>query len=631
MLAPDTRAVLLESLRPPVGFRLDRAIATTYTLDLTALLTAPLAFSLYDGLLGKDAPKPGHEGVEAIDPFALLKSVRDNSDRVTVFCEATGIANPPKYRRLLGYLEGAVVQVQPPHESGIFHPKIWVLRFVGSEGDDEQLRYRVLVLTRNLTFDRSWDTMLSLEGEYTGRQNAIAINHPLGDFIAALPGLAVGPMDAGRRRQIAQVADEIRRVKFEIPDGFESMRFHPLGVEGYSKWPFAERIEKLLVISPFLTEGALNRLTKEGRGDVLVSRLDQLQALAPTALGAFGSVHVLDDGAELDHEEGKEATPDVGALAPATGLHAKLYVADDGWNAHLWTGSANATTAAFERNVEFLVQLTGKKSRVGVGAFLDGAGEERGIRSLLATFTPSEAAIGPDETEKRLEDRLFAVRRVLGRTKWVGRIGDAEGDRYPISLEAKGTRPSIPDGVEIRVWPITLADDRALLLKPPLTGRVADFGACSFEAITSFFAFRVRVSEGDRSIESTFVINVPLENAPPDRQARLLQSLLDDPAKVLRFLQMLLALDSDEVLELIDSAEGPEGSTSGAANAVDAALLESLLRALDRDPSRIDAVDALVRDLAATEAGRKTFPPDFERIWGPIRAARASLPNRSRA
>ena len=34
MLAPDNRALLLDALRPPPGYSLDRAVATTFTLDL---------------------------------------------------------------------------------------------------------------------------------------------------------------------------------------------------------------------------------------------------------------------------------------------------------------------------------------------------------------------------------------------------------------------------------------------------------------------------------------------------------------------------------------------------------------------------------------------------------------------
>jgi hypothetical protein len=48
VLAPKDRTLLLESLRPPPGFRLDAAVSTTYSLDLMALLVAPLAFTFFD-------------------------------------------------------------------------------------------------------------------------------------------------------------------------------------------------------------------------------------------------------------------------------------------------------------------------------------------------------------------------------------------------------------------------------------------------------------------------------------------------------------------------------------------------------------------------------------------------------
>ena len=178
MLEPHDRAVLLAALRPPDGFVVDRAIATTFTLDLTALLTAPLAFSMYDGLLASDRGKAGGGAVDVLDPYALLKAVRGHADRLTVFCQATRIAPPAKYRRLLGYLEGCVVQVQARKDDGIFHPKLWVLRF--TRPADDEVRYRVLCSSRNLTFDRSWDTLLSLDGETTRRTNAFAENHPPG-------------------------------------------------------------------------------------------------------------------------------------------------------------------------------------------------------------------------------------------------------------------------------------------------------------------------------------------------------------------------------------------------------------------------------------------------------------------
>jgi len=48
MLLPNERRSLEECLRPPVGFSLDCAIATTFSLDLLALLEAPLAFTMFE-------------------------------------------------------------------------------------------------------------------------------------------------------------------------------------------------------------------------------------------------------------------------------------------------------------------------------------------------------------------------------------------------------------------------------------------------------------------------------------------------------------------------------------------------------------------------------------------------------
>ena len=45
MLAPDNRTLLLDVLRPPAGHTLDRAIGTTFTLDLSTALIVPLAFA----------------------------------------------------------------------------------------------------------------------------------------------------------------------------------------------------------------------------------------------------------------------------------------------------------------------------------------------------------------------------------------------------------------------------------------------------------------------------------------------------------------------------------------------------------------------------------------------------------
>src|SRR5262249_34945639 len=84
-----------------------------------------------------------------------------------------------------------------------------------------------------------------------------------------------------------------------------------------------------------------------------------------------------------------------------SGLHAKLYIADAGWSASVWTGSANATFDAFERNVEFLVELTGSKARCGIDAFLRNSGQNC-FADLLVEYTPDHV-LEPDLIQEDLE------------------------------------------------------------------------------------------------------------------------------------------------------------------------------------------------------------------------------------
>ena len=41
MLEPGQRRMFLETLRPPEGYLFDRAVGTTFTLDLMTLLAVP--------------------------------------------------------------------------------------------------------------------------------------------------------------------------------------------------------------------------------------------------------------------------------------------------------------------------------------------------------------------------------------------------------------------------------------------------------------------------------------------------------------------------------------------------------------------------------------------------------------
>ena len=336
MLNPNSRCVYLEELRPPAGFTLDRAIATTFSLNLLALLMAPVSM-VFSSLKEQD------ELLQ--DPVALLESLRQTAGHFAVFCQEGRISVPREDTLLYSYLERAVVEVQPPG-GGVFHPKVWVLRFLGEENGKQVTFYRFLCLTRNLTFDYSWDTALVLEGRLADRKNAYSRNRPLSDFIRSLPEMAVRKVNPEIEEHIDIISDEILRVKFKTPEGFEDkLRFLPAGIKGYKRLPELDHYTRLLVLSPFLSGRALKSMIERGNNNILLSRPESLDALDGETFNALKdsgtSIYIMDSAAEKPESEFQEWENDF------SGLHAKLYILEEGWDARLWTGSANATNAAF--------------------------------------------------------------------------------------------------------------------------------------------------------------------------------------------------------------------------------------------------------------------------------------------
>ena len=615
MLDPQGRRHLMEALHPPEGYELDRAVGTTYSLDLLALLTAPLAFTIFDWEDGDGRP--------GADPLALLETMRRYADRITVFCQAGQISIPKERQRLFGYLEDSVFEVSAHKPNGSFHPKVWALRFTTPEGP---VLYRLLCMSRNLTFDRSWDTMLVLDGELTGRKNAFGSNNPLGDFFAALPGLAVHKVSERVRDSVDLIQHELRRVRFEIPEGFDSLAFHPLGIGGALKWPFKGRVDSMLVISPFVSNSMLGRLSSEANATVLISRLESLETLKPKHLEAFKRVCVLN--AMADPEEGGEKEPLEDGATSLAGLHAKLYVADAGWEARVWTGSANATNAAFERNVEFLVELTGKKGRCGINNLLSQSGVETSFADLLQDYTPREYADGPDAEMERLAGLADGVRRKLATAVLRAQVNALPGEmeRFEIRLRFRErSEPVLPSEVSGRCWPITLPAT-AVSIEADASADVL-FSPLSFDALTSFFAFELTAASGDTEVARRFVLNAPLEGAPSNRRERIMRSLLDSQDKVLRLILFLLAEGGHDSQEALLATRRMLSGGTGGSGSVQTSfpLFEALVRALDRDPARLDQIARLLNDLQKTPEGQRLVPEGLETIWEPILSARGRI------
>ena len=634
MLGTRERTLLLESLRPPAGYRLRRAVGTSYTLDLIALLTAPLAFTFFDA--------HDEDGAPVTDPVALLEALRRHAENVTLFCQAGAIAVPKPEQTLLAYLEGSVIEVQPPREEGIFHPKLWVLAF---EADEAPAIYRVLCLSRNLTFARSWDTCLSLEGRLMDRQRGYWRNKPLADLLLALPGLATRPIRTELREDLERMAYEVRRVDFRPPRPFTDFRIHHFGLSRRRGWPLPAA-SRSLVISPYLAGSVVQKLVREHGLDVLISRPEAFEEVVRSSgrEALPKTCYVLSPGADLDSREAQEeeeevepdGSPPVDDEVELAGLHAKLFLFENGGDARLFTGSANATAAAFGLNVEVLVELFGKKKDCGIASLLGSEDHPRleTLRSLLQEYTPPDGPIPDGHPMKELERRAERLARVLGAARLTATVREVDAEqRWDVTLS--GEIPEIPGSAAVTVWPATLSPEAAQPIMGPATDQgesggladgIATFRGMSFEALTGFFAFEISLREGPHSVRQRFAVTAELFGAPQDRKERLLRSLLKDRRRVLRLLLLILMDEGADVSSFVEAAGDKDaGSQEPFGGWREAALLEALLQSLSRSPDRIDEAARLITDLAKTPEGRDLLPDGLSEIWEPVWQARKAV------
>lgn len=426
-----------QMLRVPAGFRLDQGVATTFTLDLETLVAVSLALTLDQTL----------EGEISGERIALLESLDRLQGRFKVFYQRGNIKVPASFNRLFTLLETLLVPSTSydgdQAEFASFHPKVWLLRFEPVDIKSSP-RFRLIVLSRNLTFDRSWDLAVQVDG-------VISDSPRKGDqgLLTFLRSLSSTPMD---RQWIESLCDSLKGVDWILPPGVDKIAMLP-GLAptpartGCAPIDLSGPIDQLLVVSPFVDAGPnslLQQLAVRTRGTkTLISRPDTLDAIGSKALAGW-ELGVLSERVVSGEERLQKEAPAMQSL------HAKLIVAKQGSRAIWHVGSANMTNAAFgeplrgilPRNREFMLRLVGKNGKMGPGKLLEtwetsGAFEPHAFRDLGAELTNSDRYL------RRIVHQLTSA-------SWSMQAKRAEEGNFTLDLSVTPL-PRLPDNCAVTV------------------------------------------------------------------------------------------------------------------------------------------------------------------------------------
>ncbi len=617
MLEPQSRAALTEQLAPPPGYELVHAVGTTFTLDLATALTVPLCFA-------------SHRVSAADDQLGILNAIRRAADRVDVFAQA-GEISMGTTSKLVAFLEPMLHPVTA--RRGIFHPKVWYLEYAAGE----HRSYRFLCASRNLTADRSWDTLVRLDGVAAPagqKLDARRKNKPLVTLLKTLPKLAVHPVAADRIARIDALADRWGTVQWELPTGVRDLAFHAFGVGASTRPELPGR--RALVVSPFVTDDGLAALRDKLWGEThLISRAETIDRLDPATLSSSKlQTRVLDGAANdpADIETGDDDTTNdtagaAAAVVAATpvraadrlvGLHAKIVIVDRDHTSRVFLGSANATSPGWGTNVEVMVELIGKTSVLGVDATLSALG------NLTEPYQSDGGAAEPEDeaAEARLEHLLRGLAglrihiEIGGDGPYSLRVQLGDGDRASFERRMAKTGATLH-------WHLLPRPDlrraASTLTKPQ--GETLDEVALT--DISPFVVLTARDADGR---ERSTIVVAELAGDIAERRDAIIASQLTDRASFVRLLTLLLELSGVATPTVAGTgATGFFGTAAGSDAVEGAGLFEALLRAVAAGHDGLADAKRIIDYLASHGEDQAMMPPGFDSLWEQVWAAHLEL------
>ena len=578
-------------LRRPEGYELDSAIAATYTLDLDTLLSVPVALCFHDTL----------EGEIQGERLALLEAVGQLNGRLKVFYQAGKIRLPSSYNRLFALLEPWLQPVMPGNVAySSFHPKFWLLRYTAPKS---AVRYRLIVLSRNLTFDRSWDLALSMDGEVS--RETLNGAHPgweklVKDLLSKDSSFEPGKV----------ITKELGRINWLPPEHFKDPRILAGGPRYGQPLDLLSPNDSILVVSPFLKDsagdvGALDELAQrapEGKR-WLLSRGEELDEIGPEKLAGWLCFSINSD--VVDGEE---------RLEMGTGrqnLHAKLIVVERGQTCHWHLGSANATAAAMgnagadPRNTELMIRLTGKSNVIGPAALLEQwLDKDNPLSGLFVKHQFEERT----EREGESERDLFRVLSFeLIKANWTLSAREAESDPTLFEVELLlADMPKLPEGLSVEVGLLPVRGSYR-----PIES-VIRWNNLNINQLSAFLA--VRITSQASSDTEHLVIQTDLDlPAGTNRERRIIEQLVDTEDKFMNYIRLLLQRhpDKNEWFNF-DRAGGQESAGALATLFGDSPIFEQLMLAAARDTEALERIQKMIDRLEGTSV---PVPERFAQLW----------------
>ena len=549
-------------LMPEIGYDVEFAVAFTYSLDLEALLGVPVSLGMLDEM----------DSGLIENPFFLLEAIRKSSDKIAIFCNAGNIALPRNIRPVFALLENSVFEVNLKNMDN-FHPKMWFIKYTNDKGESY---IKLIVLSRNLTFDRSFDYAVEMTGKIGNRK--LNKNKPLADMLKFTVKYTT---NIQKHRKIIALVDDVMCVeKFKLDDQFEDYDFFPLGITPYevNATGLFEKCSDLIVFSPFVSSSILDTLAKNTKyNKTLFTRKNSLNK---QIIDLYNKVYITED-CVLDNEITSE-----GEIEPkGYDIHAKIYFTHKNDGNYLYVGSANASYKAFYKNIEFLVKLKFNKYMMSYDAML---------KELIPEDGCPFKEIKDIEIDKQIVDTSLLDKAFR---ETIRNINKAEitptKERFSITLFTNNK--TIDKDVYI-----------APLFRSHYFAQLNDSAVFTDMLLTEFSEFYVIKIE-DKQI----ITKIKTTGMPEDRDQAIYKSIIKDKKGFLAYVSLMLSDDySESCFEQYEIAKQRLENAVVKNVSIPAALYERMLKCLVNSPHRLLELDNLMSKL-----GDDLITDDFKKMY----------------
>lgn len=571
-----------ELLSPPEHYELVKAVGTSYSLDLYALLAVPIAMFFSKNM----------EGDLNQSRFDILEAIRKSSGKIDLFCQRGKISVPKKYNNLLALMENSVLEITPDIAESSFHPKIWLLRYERKHENKEiEIIYRIIVLSRNLTFDRSWDVAYFTEGKTTS-----TVNSKSDKLITYLKTF----YERSNKDYDNLFFEELKTVEFDLPHGFDNFEFYPiLGLDNnYNNFsnPLSDiNFSRLVVISPFVDASTLKMLNKNNKKITLVSRKEELDRLDTRLLKEIDKIYCINETI-VDGEEilDTETSFDI----RKQNLHAKVFIGYKDGVTSFYLGSANCTSPAFGRNTEFMVKVekTMIMQSISNALFND-------KNSIFEEYISSESI---EDNNQEAENISRKVLFEIFKTQFKGEFkNNADNDNFDLHVSFNPINVSTSD-VEVSLKLLHTSNEKTVNLGED---NLIIFENISLLKTSSYLVVTVKIN--NTKISSN-VIKIEIE-IPENRDDVIFRSLINNRNSFLQYVKFMLQPDNfKDSLQISDYNKRETQSDNANVLGIDSNIYEYLMLSASRDPKKLVELNKVVEKLKSVDL---EVVKDFLPIW----------------